>query len=286
MLSKIIEIMKLTAGDHPSLLQAEAKELQTVDGLPVSIWELAYASATPQAWSNWARHFRSHYCSDELIDILKAGTPYESSRAEYLNNLVFPDTGSKFGPSVRAGDFAEVLVADLLEHKLAYWVPRTRYGSKQVRDESPKGVDIIGIRFAAASELASPHDELITVETKAQFSGRKAKARLQDAVVDSVKDEFRKGESLNAIKRRLIEQGEVGNAKRVERFQDQIKNSYVDKVCAAALFCNSVYSPADIVATTNCSEHPRRNSLSLMVIRADSFMDLVNTIYKKAADEA
>lgn len=278
--------MKLTAGDHPNLLQAEAEKLQTADGLPVSIWELKYASATHQAWSNWAKHFRSHYCSDELIDLLKAGTPYESSRAEYLNNLVFPDSGSRLGPGIRAGDFAEVLVADLLEHKLAYWVPRTRYASKQVRDESAKGVDIIGIKFAAANEIASPNDELVTVETKAQFSGRKAKARLQDAVIDSVKDEFRKGESLNAIKRRLIEQGEVGNARRVERFQDQIKNFYVDKVCAAAVFCNSVYSPADIVATTNCSKHPKRQSLSLIVIRADSFMNLVNAIYKKAADEA
>ncbi len=70
---------------------------------------------------------------------------------------------------------------------LNYWVPRTRYCAKTVRDESTKGCDIIGLKLFG-NGTPTPRDELMLFEAKAQFSGDSAKPRLQDAVDDSVKD--------------------------------------------------------------------------------------------------
>ncbi len=66
----------------------------------------------------------------------------------------------------------------------------------------------------------STKDILISFESKAQLSGKKAKPRLQDAVIDSIKDVYRISESLNAMKRRLIDRQDEEGADRVERFQE------------------------------------------------------------------
>jgi hypothetical protein len=125
--------------------------------------------------SQWAKHFRNHYCLDDQIDDLRSGTGY--SRADYLREIKFPDEKTAPGPSIRAGDFGEILVADYVEHILDFWVPRTRYIDKAVRNESTKGSDILGFRFMSDEEF-SPRDVLAIFEVKAQFSGT---APIQDS---------------------------------------------------------------------------------------------------------
>ena len=97
------------------------------------------------ALTEWAKHFREHYCLDSEIDRLRSGT--KKTRAEYLTDLVFPGESNDFGPATRSGDFAEILIADLLESQFGFWIPRTRYDDKLVRNESPKGTDVLGFKF-------------------------------------------------------------------------------------------------------------------------------------------
>lgn len=49
---------------------------------------------------------------------------------------------------------------------LGFWVPRVRWGSKVIRDESPKGSDVIGFRFHKKDCSTSPKDVLIVFEAK------------------------------------------------------------------------------------------------------------------------
>lgn len=272
--------------DHLAWLNETAEVITTSDGKKVRAFELTCNKSDTATWSAWAKHFREHYCLDSMIDVLKAGTPYESSRADYLTSLVFPDAKEKPGPSVRAGDFAEILISDLLEHHFAYWVPRTRYKAKAIRNESTKGTDVIGIKLLKEDGTVSPQDRLFTFEVKAQFSGKKPNPRLQDAVTDSIKDEKRKAEALNAIKQRLAEEGRMDEVLKVQRFQDALKNPYIEQTGAAALFCASIYNADNIYKTTTCSTHPNAKRLTLIVVRADAFMQLVNYLYERAANEA
>jgi hypothetical protein len=206
------------------------------------------------------------------------------SRSEYLNRIKFPDPQEPPGPSIRAGDFGEILVADFLEYILGFWVPRTRYGDKDIRNESSKGSDVIGFKFLINGTV-SPEDTLCIFEAKAQFSGTSSNPRLQDAIDHSKKDQRRKAESLNAIKQRLYEKRQDEQAILVERFQSPLDNPYIEYSGAAALFSTNLYD-LEIIQETNANDHPNLENLKLLVIHGEDLMKLVHDLYKRAADEA
>ncbi|HEI6959916.1 TPA: DUF1837 domain-containing protein [Yersinia enterocolitica] len=269
---------------HTAWLKKTEAKVQTADGVSVAVYELNIDHTDNSTLTSWAKHFREQYCLDSLIDRLRKGT--NKARAQYLTDLVFPDKSKDFGPATRSGDFAEILIADLLESKLGYWTPRTRYDDKLVRNESPKGTDILGFKFSGTDpSKPSKKDTLISFESKAQLSGNKAKARLQDAVNDSAKDAYRISESLNAIKRRLIAREDDQGADRVERFQDGLEIPYIRKSGAAAIFCSSVYDVAQI-SKTNCTGHENVKNLMLVVVHSATLMAFVHALYERAANEA
>jgi hypothetical protein len=266
---------------HIKWLKDTGEIISTEDGKSISIYEFKYEK-DDEILSAWARHFRNHYCSDSQIDDLRCGTRF--SRTEYLDNLIFPDSSITPGPSIRAGDFGEILTADYLEYVLKYWVPRTRFDSKTVRNESIKGSDIIGFRILQEGK-DSLGDTLAVFEAKAQFSGGKAKSRLQNAVDDSGKDIIRKAESLNAIKRRLIEKDKIAESKRVARFQNPEDHPYKEVYGAAALFNSQLFNK-EILEKTTTKAHPKQKELFLVVIHGPEMMKLVHELYRRAADEA
>jgi hypothetical protein len=169
---------------------------------------------------------------------------------------------------------------------LGFWTPRTRYDDKLVRNESPKGTDVLGFKFGRVGpSKPSKKDTLISFESKAQLSGKKAKARLQDAVNDSAKDVYRISESLNAMKRRLIARADDEGADRVERFQDGIEVPYLRMSGAAAIFCSSVYD-SDQISKTDCTGHENVDNLMLVVVHSATLMAFVHALYERASNEA
>jgi len=269
---------------HTTWLKKSAKTLATKDGKTVLIFELQIDPKDTKTLSAWAKHFREHYCLDAQLDMYRKGT--DKSRRDYLNDLVFPDATDDFGPATRSGDFAEVLVSDLLQGQYGYFVPRTRYGTKTVRNESTKGSDVIGLKLVNGDpEVHSPSDVLIAFETKAQLKSKSPKNRLQDAVTDSTKDKLRLAESLNAMNRRLIDLNRFEEAEVVQRFQEPIGRPFKRRSGAAAVYCTSLYEPTS-VAATDCSGHENHGELRLVVIHAQDLMALVHSLYKRAADEA
>jgi len=267
-------------------------DLKTVDGKPIQVWEFRHAN-DEAVLSVWAKHFRGHYCRDSEIDFLRGSR----SRKDYLEEIKFPSQMSNLGPSVRAGDSGEILVADYLEWILGYWVPRVRWSAKTIRDESPKGSDVIGFQFHSDGR-SSPEDILAVFESKTRFSGGGDENRLQDAINDSAKDHIRIDESLNYIKQRLFERGEREGAKKIERFQNPVDEPYREMYGAAALYSNEQFQPADISKADSqkipmsskkekaVGPHPKRDALALIVIKGADMMSLVHDLYRRAADEA
>ena len=269
------------SSQHVRWLIDSGERLYTADGIVVEIWDLQYEE-DEAVLSDWAKHFRNHYCLDTEIDFFRSGTGY--SRAEYLDHIKFPDCKKAPGPSVRAGDFGEVLIADFLEYVHLYWVPRTRYGDKDVRNESTKGSDILGFKLVDEDGV-SPDDILAVFEAKTQFSGKSPKPRLQDAINDSAKDWSRKGESLNATKQRLFRQNDIGGASIVERFQNEVDNPYKEQYGAAALFDDTLFSSKEISSSVT-QDHFAGNTIVLLVIKGTNMMRFVHELYRRAADEA
>jgi len=265
---------------HLEWLKKTNDELTTADGKTVEVWEF-FHQRDDKVFSAWAKHFRNHYCLDSEIDNLRDGTGL--CRSEYLCEYVFPDKSTAPGPSIRAGDFAEILVADFLEYVMCYWVPRFRYDEKAVRNESTKGADILG--FKVVSDEESLDDALSVFEAKAKLTGHSSN-RLQDAVDDSVKDFFvRKAESLNALKRRFIREGNQTKAIKIKRFQNKADHPYNEISGAAAILTKTAFNP-DVLSTTDTTKHPNVDNLKLIVIKGQDLMQLVHKLFRRAADEA
>lgn len=282
------------AGSNPPHMQwlvDTGERLATADGKVIEVWEFRHLP-DEATLSAWAKHFRNHYCLDSDIDALRP----PRTRQQYLEDIKIPSSDSALGPSVRAGDFGEILIADYLQWRLGYWVPRVRWNAKIVRDESSKGSDVIGFRMDNPA-ATSPNDTLAVFESKTQFSSSSAANRLQDAINGSAKDHIRIDESLNYIKQRLFEKGQTDQAKQVERFQNPVDFPYRQLFGAAALYSTDQFQSTEI-STADCQKvpckksptgfkpHPNHDGLALIVVRGDNMMPLVHSLYQRAAHEA
>lgn len=262
---------------HLQWLQDTKQEFVTVCGRKGKIFTFAHDVKNAAVMSAWAKHFRNHYCADEQIEFLRA--PGQSN-SDYLLTTKFPHVKKKPGPSIRAGDFAEILVADYLTYLCNYHVPRTRYDRKAIGNESTKGSDVMAFKTHPKN---AKKDELLIFEVKAKLTG-KAKNNLQDAINDSVKDEVRLGESLNAIKQRLMDKQEMENVALVARFQDSVESPYVRKFGAAAV-CSDTSYDIELLSSSDASGHPHKDQLELIAISGRDLMSLAHDLYARAADE-
>ena len=263
--------------DHTRWLIDTGTELETADGKKVKIIDFRHVD-DEKVLLNWAKHFREHYILDSELD--ESRTPLGLSRSEYLKTIKFPNTQSNLGPSIIAGDFAEILVADYIEFILNYLVPRTRYNNKINRDSSPQGVDVIGFKILGATQ--NPNDELMTAEVKASLSTHKSD-RFQKAIKDSKKDLTRKAEALNAMRQRLKEKNDLAKVEVVDRFQNKTDRPYTE-ISAAVLVCsNNCWLDEDI--TSAVADHPNEN-LYLFTIKGEALMDLAYKLYQLAYDSA
>jgi hypothetical protein len=268
---------------HIAWLKDTGRILKTADGKDINVFEFAHQN-DPAVLSAWARHFRNHYCADADIDDFRRG--HKLSRCDYLRTIKFPDQKGGFGPIVRSGDFGEILVADYVEFMLNYAVPRVRYIDKLNRNESPKGIDIVGFRQINLKQ-PSNDDELITFEVKCTLTSSSAET-LQNALADSGKDVvLRKAESLSAIKQRLKygPKRDSSLAAVVERFQNSNDHPYKETSGAAAVYSTETYDE-DAITCADASSHPNRGNLFLLVIKGEELMKLVHELYRIAADEA
>lgn len=261
-------------------LQDTGERVTTSDGQVIEIWELDHA-ADDGVLSAWAKHFREHYCPDGELAALAAGTG--KSNAEFLTSTLFPDAKAAPGPSVRSGDFAEILVADYIEYVLDYWCPREfRYADRFNRNDSTKGCDVVGFKFVSTAHW-NQNDELFVFESKGGFTAT-TKNRLQDAIDDSGKDLAREAMTLNALKQRMRKRG-LPEALKVQRFQNETERPFRRISGAAAVLDNEVFENLDL-KVTDASKHPNRDGLRLIAIRGPSMMKLVHALYERAANEA
>jgi hypothetical protein len=253
----------MTAPSHLNWLVNTGNTIATADGHTVELWELQHAD-DPAVLSAWAKHFREHYCRDEMLEQLIEGTGL--TKAEYLRDIKFPDVEEKPGPSIRVGDFAEIIVADYLEYKLGYWCPRQfRYDAKMNRNESSKGCDVIGFKLVKEGSQ-SPKDELFVFESKALATG-KPKMRLQSAIDDSHKDKFREATTLNAMKQRFVERRENASANKVARFQNEADKPFT-RISGAAAVHDAATFDSTITSTAVTAKHFNAPNLKLIVVTA------------------
>jgi hypothetical protein len=271
---------------HVEWFRDTGERVETADGLIVEVWEFCHEQ-NEEILSDWARHFRNQYCLDTEIDYYRRG--YSLSQSDFLTFIKFPDRRKAPGPSIRAGDFGEILLADYLEYIISLWVPRARFGAKAISNESTKGCDTIGIKVFNEDE-ESDQDLLAIYEAKARLTDDhvtrgNSLSGIQAAINDSSKDNRRIAESLNYLKQRLHDTQREEKAQLIERFQNPDDHPYIQKFGAAAIISEHCFI-GDTITSAVTNQHPNRESLTVIVIRGQHLMDLVHELYRRAADEA
>ncbi len=273
-------------GEHTKWFK-KARGLKTSDNKDIEVWEFNH-QPDEGTLSTWAKHFRNHYCLDEAIELYKSGTGL--SKKDFLNSRKFPDKKHPPGPSIRSGDFSEILIADFFEFILKYSISRTRYRNKPNPNTSTQGVDIIGFK---THPINAEKDELIIIESKAEFTGitakgapNKSKNTMQEAIIHSNKDENRKSISLSAIKQKYLETNQNDKASQIERFQDIENKPYIQKYSAIAFFTKELKEIDSKLMQTDTSIHNNNNQLILFAFKGTSMMNLAHSLYKRAANEA
>jgi hypothetical protein len=266
--------------DHLQWLRDTGDVIVTTCGKSAPVFEFRYDMTNDGILSRWARHFRNHYCLDTDLPHLKSP---EQTNAEYLLSIKFPHASRKPGPSIRAGDFAEILVADYLQFLREYYVPRTRYDRKIIGNESSKGSDVIAFKQIGANPQND--DELLIFEVKSGLSENSSRNVLQTAITDSSKDEVRLAESLNGIKQRLFDKRDTAGVAVIDRFQRNIDAPYQRKFGASAVLTNTSYN-SETLSASDSTNHIANADLELLVIRGESLMSLVHALYERAANEA
>lgn len=259
---------------YTSLLKEE-NTITTNNNKTIHVWRLDTCT-DEEILNEWATYFRRHYCSDQELDILRSGYGY--TRERFLNEIKFPNCNDKLGNSTRSGDFCEILVADLVQYILNYYVPRTRYDRKANPNSSTQGSDLLAFKLG---KNISSNDELLVFEVKGQAANTKAKSRLQDAINDSTKDVKRIAFSLNAINQRLIDKGDYDGAKIIQRFQNATDHPYKTELAAAAVHSDYSFSE-DILKRTDTSKHINPD-LYLLVIHKNELMNFIHELYRRAA---
>ena len=263
----------LTTPLHCSWFEQTNRTLHTTDGKEVPIINFNHQQEEA-ILTEWALHLRRHYASD--TDLESNSASMGMSRSEYLRDIKFPNNTPP-GPSVRSGDFSEILVADYIQFLLNYVVPPTRYDRKATPNSSTQGTDILGFKFS--TDNISDNDELITCEVKGSL--RTATNTLQNAIDDSKKDfESRLPLALNATLQRLKDRGETETIRTVERFMNKVSNPY-KQVTGAFLVCSNNCWIDEMVTHSDSSSHPSQNTFFL-VFTGINLMDLTNALYEKA----
>lgn len=264
-----------------STIKKRPESFKTSNGKNVEIHEIILPNED-KIISQWAKHFREQYCSQSELEFLIDGTEFKTKK-EFLKEMIFPSGSTRPGPSIRSGDFGEVIVADYLEYIEKFWVPRNRFPFKSTRNESIKGSDIIGIKFKVDGDT-SPEDVLGVFESKATLS-KKSHKTLRNAVEHSAKDYLRLAHTLNAMKRRYLLSKDTESAQKIQRFQNLEDNPFKELFGAVA-FCTTESIEDKKFFELDTSKHPRESALQLYIFYGDNLMPFVHKLYKVACDEA
>jgi hypothetical protein len=227
-----------------------------------------------------ALHIRRHYISDEEIN--EACEITGKNKADYLKEQMIPQRDETLGPSVIAGDIAEIIISDIFEFEFGYKVPRVKMENRSGKNNSEHGTDILAFNVNI-NELVSKNSEMIISEVKANLSQSNFDV-LNTAMNDFKKNEIdqqRYAHTLDYFRKKCKEKNEIELTKIIARFEQKTKFPY--KIIFAPAGVSSVKNidSNGIIPITN-NDFQLRADDKLIYIHGDSLMILAYDLYRRA----
>lgn len=219
----------------------------------------------------WATHIRRHYRRDkELQEALKG---YTADLSSYLADFVIPDA-----PEIRSGDFAEIVICDLLEFMENYAVSRYKHLDRADKNCSEHGSDVIAYRVTDSQHPRSS-DELLVVEVKSRASTTNLKQAIMDAGADSMRDKARLAMTLDYHRCRSERYGDSTNADAMARFLN--RGEYP---------CREIYAIGAIAGLKNAGRHlggaesktlGLSEDMPVYIVHKPKLMEMIHDLYRR-----
>lgn len=248
-----------------------AEQCAFKDGTVVYCWCLDWAGSD-DVLDEWALHLRRHYISDDVLEhrvVARQTTP-----DQYLPLRVVPDI-----PSIRSGDFAEILISDVLQYLYGLVVPRYKQCNRKDKNASEHGSDVIAYQLKNLNGISNS-DKLFVFEVKSNAS-KTSDAELiktvKKATKDSGKDPNRVPMTLQYMIDEAIDVNDQTTQKNLQRFTDMGGSPYL-KIFGSAV-ATSHDKPIDALSCKAPTDVGLSPFSPLIVVHASKLMDLVNSLY-------
>lgn len=250
-----------------------AEQCTFKDGTKVHCWRLDWA-CSDDVLDEWALHLRRHYISDDVLEhrvMARLTTP-----DQYLPLRIVPDI-----PSTRSGDFAEILISDVLQYLYGLVVPRYKQCNRKDKNASEHGSDVIAYHLKNLNG-ASTSDKLFVFEVKSnasKTSDAEFIKTVKKATKDSVKDPNRVPMTLQYMIDEAIDVNDQTTQKNLQRFTD-MGGSPCQKIFGSAV-ATSHAKPIDALSGKAPSDVDLSADSPLIVVHASKLMELVNSLYDR-----
>lgn len=221
--------------------------------------------------NEWSTHIRRHYRRDKELQEALKGYPADLSR--YLTDFVIPDA-----PEIRSGDFAEIVICDLLEFMENYAVSRYKHLDRADKNCSEHGSDVIAYRVTDSQHPQSS-DELLVVEVKSRASTTNLKQAIIDAGADSMRDKARLAMTLDYHRCRSKQYGDSANADAMARFLNRGEHP-----------CREIYAVGAIAGVKNVERHlgsaesktlGLAEGASVYIVHKPKLMEMIHDLYRR-----
>lgn len=253
-----------------------------VNGHPCSCYMIDW-SVDDNLLDEWAMHVRRHYVRDD--DLQHYASFLGISVSEYLKHHKIPqyDGEDRRGSSIIPGDFAEILMADILQFMEDYIVPRYKHVMRTNPYASEQGSDVIAYRYAKEAGNPSREDELVVMEVKSAVgrkSDRVVGERITSAITGSVKDrdKARDAMTLSYLMERSLKEGDLETAADLKRFMNRGDHPWTDSYRSAVTFDTAVLRGGVIEIDDLPVDFP---GIPLTFVKAKDFLALIKDVYAR-----
>ena len=247
------------------------------DGTSVNCWLLDWEPIADKVLDEWALHLRRQYIYDK--DLAHESRQFGLSTSEYLKSSVVPDRADR--RNARSGDFAEILVEDILEYLFEFSVPRYKHRYREDKNASGPGVDVIAYQRKDDS-ISSTDDKLFIFEVKSNVSCKTETeflGRIKDATAGSAKDPNRTPMSLEWMIKKADRAGDNETVKDLLRFWNRGGLYFEVKYGSAVTTSYSI--PNDALIKRLPKDVGLEMDNSLLVVHGNKLMELVNGLYDR-----
>ena len=176
------------------------------------------------------------------------------------------------------GDFAEIMISDLLQFVEGYEVPRYKQHGRTDKNSSEHGSDVIAYKITDP-EKPNASDELLAIEVKSRSASTDLTGAISEASKDSKKDRSRVAMTLSYYSMRSLKSGDRQTSAELRRFLKASEHPFIESFGIGAVV--GVKNAKRQLDGRDASEFLINQNDRVFIIHKNHLMDLIREVYSR-----